>query len=218
MKFQNAYLGVKKIFAAEILSIIVAVVLVASAVLGIVGIASAAAEDGVTAVITLLSTIVFIIAAAVLAIIAFIFTLIGILKGAKDEPIFKGAFVAVIVGIAVAVLSSVFSKNTLAVSLFNTIGDVAQVIVTIYVVTAIVNLANQLGDEKTAKTGHTVLLLIVIVCALSFIANITVLCFGYSTTPTMIAGVLALVAEILTVVQYVIYLVYLGKAKKMLKA
>ena len=109
MKFTNAYQGVKKIFAAEILSLICSICATVTLALPVVGVIAAANNSQGGTVASLGGFAVLAIASMVLAIIAFIFKLIGVNKASKDEPSFKIALYLILAGIAVSVAGGIFN-------------------------------------------------------------------------------------------------------------
>ena len=77
------------------------------------------------------------------------------------------------------------------------------------------NLAGKLEQSAMAKRAKSVGTLQIVILALSIVASIIALFTGNAST--IISGVLGLIASLLTVVFAIVYLVFLGKAKKMLK-
>ena len=154
MKFTNAYQGVKKIFAAEILSLICSICATVTLALPVVGVIAAANNSQGGTVASLGGFAVLAIASMVLAIIAFIFKLIGVNKASKDEPSFKIALYLILAGIAVSVAGGIFNSNATASSIFSALGEVVNLGVTIFIIQGIKNLAAKLGDEKMVKKGR----------------------------------------------------------------
>lgn len=240
MKFPNAYSGVKKIFTGEILSIIGIALLIITAVLALVaaaaGIATETADAQTASALSavaggfLIGTVVFGAGCAVLMIISFILQIVGVSKASKDEPRFKTAFFLIMVGIistSVSILTetassffpSLFGGNVLAMLevFFSNLARIVTILVTYYIIEGITSLADRIGNEKISKQGKTILNLILLFLVLSLIAAITSDVFHHNGTNAIIASVLSLAAAIIEFVAYIIYLVFLGKAKKMLK-
>ena len=65
------------------------------------------------------------------------------------------------------------------------------------------------------RKGNTLFKVISLVLLLGITANIMVVVFG-GTDGSVAAAVFSMVSTLLSLVQYVLYLSYLGKAKKML--
>lgn len=240
MKFPNAYSGVKKIFSAEILSVIAVVLLIAASVFGLLTAAAAISvetADAETASSLVLAAGIFAIptlalgaCGTVLAIISFILQLVGVSQAKKDEPIFKTALLFILIGIISTAVSSITGTLMNSVqnlvgnrvldifnAFFSCLGKVATILVFYYIITGIISLADQIGNEKIAKQGKTIINCVMIILVLSLIATITVNVFPQNGTNAILVGVLALAALVIEFIAYIIYLVFLGRAKKMLK-
>jgi uncharacterized protein with PQ loop repeat len=217
MRFPNAAAGVKKIFTAEILSLIAGFATVLASIGGLLAVAAATAADSdsdAAAAAGLAGAGVFAIfgiAAAILLVIAFILQLVGINKAKADEPAFKTALIFIFVGIA-ATLVGGFINNDTVKTIFDIISSVASLCVTLYIIQGIKNLADRLNDGAVSAKGNKIFMLIAIMYAIKLLASIIAL-----FAPT-VAGILGLVAAIVGIVQYIIFLTYLSQAKKMLAA
>ncbi len=215
MKFTNAYQGVKKIFAAEILSLISSICATVMLALPIVALIAAANNSQGGAFASLGGFAVLAIASMVLAIIAFIFKLIGVNKASKDEPSFKIALYLILAGIAVAVVGGIFNNNTTVTGITSTLGEVVDLGVTVFIIQGIKSLAAKLGDEKMVKKGDTIFKYIIAIYVLVIIAQIVALILQNGAA-LVVALVVIVITGILEIIQYILYLIYLSKAKKML--
>ena len=215
MKFQNAFEGVKKIFAAEILSLIGSVCATVMLALSVGALISAANSSATGAAASLGGMAVLVVAVTVLAIIAFIFKLIGVIKASKDEPSFKVVLYLIIAGIVVSVVSGIFSGNATVKGIASILNDLVNLGITVYIIQGIKNLAAKLGDENMVKKGDTIFKYILAIYILVIIAQIVSLILQ-NTTGLIIVLVIIVISGILNVIQYFLYLGYLSKAKKML--
>lgn len=217
MRFPNAASGVKKIFTAEILALISEILLLIAGVLVVIALGAAQnnANDSL-ALGTLAGFAIFGFGATVIAVIAFILKIVGISQASKDENSFKTAIICLIIGIVGSLVYSIFQTSSPTVaSIGNLIYQLMNLFVTIFVISGIIKLADQLNDGVVSAKGSTLLKLITVIYALTIIANIIVLILGgYSVS--IVAAIIYLIALILTVVQYFMYLAYLSNAKKML--
>ena len=217
MRFPNAASGVKKIFTAEILALISEILLLFAGVLVVIALGAAQnnANDSL-ALGTLAGFAIFGFGATVIAVIAFILKIVGISQASKDENSFKTAIICLIIGIVGSLVYSIFQTSSPTVaSIGNLIYQLMNLFVTIFVISGIIKLADQLNDGVVSAKGSTLLKLITVIYALTIIANIIVLILGgYSVS--IVAAIIYLIALILTVVQYFMYLAYLSNAKKML--
>lgn len=215
MKFTNAYQGVKKIFAAEILSLICSICATVTLALPVVGVIAAANNSQGGTVASLGGFAVLAIASMVLAIIAFIFKLIGVNKASKDEPAFKIAFYMILAGIVVSVLTGIFSSNSTVSSIMSALGEIVNLAVTVYIIQGIKNLAQRLGDDKMVKSGDTLFKYIIAIYILVIIAQIVIMILQNGAA-VVVALVIIVISGILEIIQYILYIRYLAKAKKML--
>ena len=223
MKFPNAANGVKKIFTAEILTLISNFCVFGTAVLMIVALASTAGavangSEGaaVGALASGAGTIVFAIGSLVLAIIAFILNIVGITKASKDESSFKTALYALLAGIVLSVLGNALTNvNGYIASLLQALQVVAELLVILYVIQGIRYLALKLNKPEIDQKGQNLFKVIFAILVLQFIARMVVLFFG-GMAASITAAIIALIAIILSIVEYVLYLIFLAKAKKML--
>lgn len=215
MKFTNAFEGVKKIFAAEILALIASVCGTIALALPVVALVAAANQSGGGTAASLGGLVVVGIATVVLSIIAFIFKLIGVNKASKDEPAFKIAFYMILAGIVVSVLTGIFSSNSTVSSIMSAIGEIVNLAVTVYIIQGIKNLAQRLGDDKMVKSGDTLFKYIIAIYILVIIAQIVIMILQNGAA-VVVALVIIAISGILEIIQYILYIRYLAKAKKML--
>lgn len=222
MKFPNAANGVKKIFTAEILSLISGICMFVMIVLLVVALAAAKAVSGgadgaaAGAVASGAGTLVFGIGSGVLAIIAFILNIVGISKASKDEESFRMALFAVIGGIILSVIGTAFNNvNGYVSSIMQALQVVADLLALLYVIQGIRYLSLKLNRPDIDQKGQNLFKIIFIVLVLQFIARIVVIIFG-GMAASITAAIIALIAVILSVIEYILYLAFLAKAKKML--
>ena len=236
MRFPDAARGVKKIFAAEILalfgrlSIIAAIIFLAVAIISggasAEGLASGTADvdqviSGIAAssVGGLLGAVICFIAASVLSIIAYILRIVGVVQARKNEDVFGTALAFIIIGLVCTALYVIFEGISPVVSSFaNTVADLMEVLVTVFVVSGIVKLSDQLNNGEVAKKGIFIIKLIVFINAFALIGNLIMSFMGGVNDSSDLASVIiAIVVSVLSIVEYILYLSFLVKAKKMLE-
>ncbi|MBQ3264602.1 MAG: hypothetical protein IJH07_02370 [Ruminococcus sp.] len=223
MKFPNAAKGVKKIYTAEILALLSSIFLVIAACLFVFGYAAGEAGTANGSDVglamaggSMILALVFVLAWSVLALIAFILNIVGIVNASHDETNFKSALLFLIVGIVSAILAGVFANSNGTVSsLLYSLYNLMNVFVTIFVIAGGVKLADRLNRGDVGRKGSNVLKLIIIINVLSLIASLISTFMG-GMVASVAAGVLLIVALVLNIVQYFMYLSFLSKAKKML--
>lgn len=219
MRFPNAAKGVKKIFTSEILTIAAYICLAVAAVLMVFAIAAGKAGDETGLSIaggSILGVGILMIAWLVLAIIAFIMNLVGIINASHDEANFKSALLFLILGIAASCTSAAFaSSNGLLSSLMYTLSTLMTLFVTIFVISGCVRLADSLNRGDVSTKGSNVLKLIIVIKIIELTVSLISTFMG-GMVASVTAAVLFVVAIVLSIVQYFMYLSFLSKSKKML--
>lgn len=211
--FPNAANGVKKIFIAEILALIAVLLGVVTTVTDILLTKAEGVDEGASAVVTILG-----LGMGVVALISFFLNIIGVNEASRDEAAFKNASFAIIAGIVFTLANGFFnfSNNDIVQSIFEIVTDMASLIVTLFIIIGIRNLAKELKDEKMIAKGGRLLNLVFIISVIVILDKAVVLIIG-NITAVIIAGILAIVAAILAIVKYILYLSYLSKGKEMLE-
>lgn len=215
MKFPNAAKGVKRIFTAEILKLVAAVVSIIGVAMMIITLAAAESNAEGATIAAGTGTVILLAVAAVLALIGGIMALIGIINASKDEGSFKVALVAILISLCAAIVGGIFSQNSTIQSICQIVQNLMSIFVTVFVIQGVSHLAEKVGNDNVAAQGKTLLAIIVAIYALSLIANIIVLIFG-GMFISVTAGVIAVIALALNVIGYIVYLSLLSKGKKML--
>lgn len=220
MKFPNAYQGVKKIFTAEILSLIGSACMIIFAIFGIVAVIGASAAFEEVTIAGGLGAMVFVLAGGVLSLIGLIFLLIGTKRASADEPLFGQAFMFVLCSLILTVVSTIISMIwTVGIwdNLSTTIANIFSLIATIYIINGIQKLANQLNRPDMVAKGNTYMTLMIIFYIVQIIVRVIPVFFGVNAATSTVVGILSLAAEILALIVFILYLILLGKAKKMLR-
>ena len=220
MKFPNAYQGIKKVFSAEILSLIGSACMIIFAVFGIVAIAGVSTSADEAVVAGGVGAVVFGLAGGVLSLIGLIFLLIGTKRASADEQAFGQAFVYIIFSLILTVASAIISTIRPAGiwdDLSTTIANICALFATIYIINGVQKLARKLDRPDMVTQGNTYMIMLTIVYVIQIITRVIPVFFGSNAATSNVAGILSLAAEIFSLIVYIVYLVFLGKAKKMLK-
>lgn len=213
MRFPSAFSGVKKIFTAEILRLIASVIGVITYVLLLVAISAKTADGAFTSGG---ASLILGIVTMIIGLVAFIINLVGIIQAMKDEGSFKVALIFVIIDVIAGILQGIFTSNQTVTSIFNVVQTLSTLLVMIFIIRGIQNLAVRLGNENVLNNGKTILTLIIVVQILALIAAIIATIFKASDAANYTAGILMIVSAAIEVVTTIMYLVFLGKAKNML--
>ncbi len=208
MRFPNAHEGVKKIFTAEILMIIVTI---GTVIVSGISMSGDRSEGAIGAAAIIL------VAAGVISIIAFIMNLLGIIQARKDEQQFTYALYAVIGGIVASLVQSAFPNNGLVVDAANTVSSICSALATYFVIGGILNLAEQLGNADMIAKGKRARIIVVTLWLIVVILQLLGTIFGTGNdTLMLIESVLLVAAGVLSIILYFVYLSYLSKSRTML--
>ncbi len=220
MRFPNSLNCVKKLFLAELLGMIAAVLGAVSSVMLIGSSAAIVASGGNSggAIATAGISVLMTVATVVLGIVAFAIRLTGLNCGAKEEIYFRKAFNCVFVGLAASIFSGIFSLISVLSSLLSIVSTVAGILVTLFVIQAIMNLADKTGDVTVKAKGFTLLKLIIGIAVANVVLNILSAIFRTIPAMSSVAGVLGIILSIVQIIQYILYLIYLVSARKMLES
>lgn len=234
MRFPNAYKGISKMFVAEILKLIAAGLIVAGSIAtifsGVGSVIGAAIENAdvteqqldqmITAPGALIAGIVMGGIAMLLFIIAYILNLVGLGQASRDEDNLRNAFIVSIVVLIVSIISAIITSTNVA---SGTGGDIAQVVrtvaeifVMISVIIGVQNLARALGDRGEQVLGNRLLTVITISLIVSAVATFISIFFNNSVMQT-VDGILGIIAGVAMIVAYIMYIIFLGKARRILR-
>lgn len=214
MKFPNAAKGIKKLFTAEVLYLISVILIGIGTIFALVS----QSKEGFSAVI--LSSVAV---GGVIAIVALVMQIVGVIQASKDEASFKGVIYVTLFGIAVSVvaslLSALFRDNAILPSISNLVSSIVSVISTVLIILGICNLMNQIGKQDLVVKGGKVLRIVVWLAILSLIMrfiNIFLPSNFDDAKPLakVIVLCLCILAVILEIAEYVLYISLLSKASK----
>ena len=213
--FENAHKGVNKLFVAQVLNLIGAVLLVfgvfmaalTAASTEVTGAEAATAGFGVTALLTLIPGVV-------VPIVAEVFTLVGLYQASKDEDNYlKKAF-----WMSVGILAlSAFSGGVMGFTgnqtgFFAGFMELIQSLLTIWIffftVQGINALAQQIGRDDLVSKGTRLMYVYCGVYAAGALAGIL---------SNAVGAVAAILSLILFIVAYVLYLTYLSQARSAIR-
>ena len=207
MKYPNAYAGTNKLYKSELLNIISTVLMLAALVFALFTGEDSPSDD--MSVFFLAFTVLSIIS-GVIGIIAFILQFVGINQARKDEPLFKNAIYFIVIcficTLALTVSNGMFGRICAGID------EVSTLLINVYVIIGIYNLADLLNHQAVQRRGKLTLLLMTIFFGITFVLHLV-----RAFIPE-IADNLGVIGTLLELAGYIISLMYLGKARKMLAA
>ncbi len=214
MTFPNAAKGIKKLFIAEILALIAGVALGCSVFVTESVVSETATNGEVTLVVAFLGI------GSILFVISLIIQLIGIANASKDEEAFRSAlymvFFTMIVAVAGAVLAYLFPNNSFLNNLPTVIENLADILITFLIIGGISSLGEKLNDVELQEKAAKLLGIILAVIVFKFIGNGVLLLFKENIAKVIIT-VLGIMIIILNLIQYILYLTLLARAKNTLE-
>lgn len=215
MKFPNAAKGISKIFTSEILALIAAIATGVASILAAVMYASAKTNSTAGAAASGIGTLVLVLGASVLLVIALILKIVGVVQASKDEDSFKMIIYLTIFTLIVAVVAAIFSRVTFLNNIANAVSSIGSFVTTLLIILGIGNLGVQVGNDEVIDKCSSQFKLILGIGIVALLARF--FCIFLPTIPAQgIVIALAVVALVLNVIQYILYLSLLSKAKKML--
>ena len=210
MQFPNAFKGVSKIFIAEILALIGALVMLVGAGIAVGGAASALNAGSLDAAGGfVMGGVITILGGLVLPIIGLIMQLVGLSQASKDEPKnFKIAFIAAIIALIASLVTGFTSSIEWLTKVLTIVSGVGSIITFFFTIAGIMELARRMDRPEMVSLGNKVSWMVVIMYVLSFVIRLIPI--------AELATVLAIASAIFSIITYIIFLVYLSRAKKML--
>lgn len=210
MKYPNAANGINKIFMSEVIALAASVIVLVCSVIGVLCFENPDLEIlvGILVIIVLFALGFF--------VLAYILQIVGIMRASKDEPAFKVSVIAIIAAMILTVLEGVFYGNHFASFFVEIAGDVAQFFLVHYIIHGIMHIADHLERPDMIKKGKFIFRVIYIAIAFEIIVRIFEIIFG-KEVGEQLSMPFGIVAEILKVAEYVMFLTYVGKANKMMK-
>ena len=218
MRYPNADKGIKKIYLAEVLGIlaaVLAIVLVFMVAARNVN-ANMSGEEIAQAIETAKiggPVVVFGIFMMLLVLAAYILNLIGISNAAKDEDGFKRALWVLLASMAFGIVAAILeSSNAKVANWLKVPSTLFELVVIIYVLEGIGNLARNLGKRDIADLSAQCKTWMMCALMLSAVAEIFV---ALGTTGTALNTASGVAAALLEIVAYVFYLRVLNRARLM---
>ena len=215
MKLPNAYAGVKKVFIAEILTLIgtaCAAIGVSSALVGVAayrGAVGTSVRGGVPMDAAGMGSVafggIFLMVSGILALIGLILLLVGLNQASKDEPHnMKKAFVFAIIALICSFLQSLFQNlGWWGVPFFNVVATLSQMCMMIFTIMGVSEVTQNISRQDVADMGPKILVIAVIALVASVIAAI----IGH-----VIGGVMATIALVLLFIANIVFVVFLARA------
>jgi hypothetical protein len=155
------------------------------------------------------------IVSAVVALVAFVLNLVGLIIARKDDSGFRIALLVTVLGIIASAVSAIWSTNAGLVKWMDTLTTIFSMFASYYVLTGIANLADQIPDAATKALALKSRTLVEGSFCATVIFKLIISIFKIQDGSTLYT-ILSIVALLLELVSYILYLRALSKGKKML--
>nr|AHF26026.1 hypothetical protein [uncultured bacterium Contigcl_1738] len=213
MKFPNAYKGIGKIYLAEILQLIGAILLAIGIAVGFFGMKSEGQVEAAVTSSLALGAFLSMLPGMILPMISLILSIIGLNEASKDEPTqLRTAFISSIAALALAIIAGVIQSvngdSNLLSSFFELLSTLASLFVTIFTVGGISKLMTRIGRNDLVNRGNQILWLLVGAQVLEQIARML--------PQGTFALVLSFAGLMFSVVMYFLYIGFLNHSRNAL--
>lgn len=219
MGFPNACKGLKKIFYAELISLIALVPYAVSMVL-IQFLPEEINENNAEmlpaeVVVTILSLV-----SLVLMTVAYVLNIIGYVNASKDNESFKKAMLLTIAGLVLTVVSGIMENVNASPILTNTFDSMEQILdllITLTTISGIVTLSVTYGDLRMVESGKALFKFLFAIYLPTLIAYVFVYMLRNTRSAAILAVTVTLISFVLNAVYSLLYLRYLYRAVNMLE-
>lgn len=219
MRFPNACKGLKKIFYAELISLIALVPYAVSMVL-IQFLPEEINENNAEmlpaeVVVTILSLV-----SLVLMTVAYVLNIIGYVNASKDNESFKKAMLLTIAGLVLTVVSGIMENVNASPILTNTFDSMEQILdllITLTTISGIVTLSVTYGDLRMVDSGKALFKFLFAIYLPTLIAYVFVYMLRNTRSAAILAVTVTLISFALNAVYSLLYLRYLFRAVNMLE-
>ena len=219
MRFPNACKGLKKIFFAELISLIALVPYAVSLVL-IQFLPEEIDKNNAEmlpaeVVVTILS-----ILSLVMMPVAYVLNVIGYVTASKDNESFKKAMLLTIAGMVLTVVSGIMENangNPILTNTFDSMENILDLLITLMTISGIVTLSVTYGDLRMVESGKALFKFLFAIYLPTLIAYVFVYLLRNTRSAAILAVTVTFISFALNTVYSLLYLRYLYRAVNMLE-
>lgn len=219
MRFPNACKGLKKIFFAELISLIALVPYAVSLVL-IQFLPEEINKNNAEilpaeVVVTILS-----ILSLVMMTVAYVLNVIGYVTASKDNESFKKAMLLTIAGMVLTVVSGIMENangNPILTNTFDSMENILDLLITLMTISGIVTLSVTYGDLRMVESGKALFKFLFAIYLPTLIAYVFVYLLRNTRSAAFLAVTVTFISFALNTVYSLLYLRYLYRAVNMLE-
>ncbi len=219
MRFPNACKGLKKIFFAELISLIALVPYAVSLVL-IQFLPEEIDKNNAEmlpaeVVVTILS-----ILSLVMMTVAYVLNVIGYVTASKDNESFKKAMLLTIAGMVLTVVSGIMENangNPILTNTFDSMENILDLLITLMTISGIVTLSVTYGNLRMVESGKALFKFLFAIYLPTLIAYVFVYLLRNTRSAAILAVTVTFISFALNTVYSLLYLRYLYRAVNMLE-
>lgn len=208
----NAREGVKKLFQAQVIELIVAAIaFILLIIVKIPGIPEAVvAASGVISLVTIVASL-----------IAFVLQLLGLRIGGEESKLLNLGFWVVVISLVITLADAIMQlarAPKLATDICEIAVGLCQVLVSYFILAGVAEICLKFGEEKLAKKGQLLAYIGLALYALGVI--LSAVSYFVSTADEVglaIIAILAIVGSLVELICYVLGFIFLGVANKKLE-
>jgi len=213
MTFPKAERGIKIVFLAQISFMLASVFSTASAIGNMINYyiyINFPKEE-----LLLAPFLIIAILAVIFLLAGFALTIIGVLKASGENENFKVALYSILFGVALSIIGMIWSGDNAVGTITGLLTTLTSFLAIIYVIQGIRSLSLKLDKKEMDQTGSRLYTLFSVFYVIETCSNIAILIFNDNSS-FIIVSLLQIFFNIMSVVQYLIFMLYLRKAIKML--
>lgn len=219
MRFPNACKGLKKIFFAELISLIALVPYAVSLVL-VQFLPEEINKNNAEilpaeVVVTILS-----ILSLVMMTVAYVLNVIGYVTASKDNESFKKAMLLTVAGMVLTVVSGIMENtngNPILTNTFDSMENILDLLITLMTISGIVTLSVTYGDLRMVESGKALFKFLFAIYLPTLIAYVFVYLLRNTRSAAILAVTVTFISFALNTVYSLLYLRYLYRAVNMLE-
>ena len=201
--------GVKKIYLAQLMSIVLMAVTIFMALISIM--ALKAESNGLLALAGVLAIVIL-----VLAIVIIVFEMLGCYRAGSSENAFMIAFYILVFTLAVSLVGG-FVSNTVVSVIISILGDACNILTTFFILTGLCNIFAARGNTEMTTKGKNLIILEIVLYVVALILNVVDRFLNNESTQ-MVAYIVSILAAVASLVAYILLFIYLKKSSELLES
>ena len=215
MTYPKAQKGVKIVWIAQFLSLIGSVLSAVTAVFTMIAFSSFERIASLSPFAVFLSILLPFVP-VILVLIGFVLTIIGVAKASGDDENFKVALYSLLFGLVISLVSAFLMSHNSINAISSLLTTLTSYLAMVYVTQGVRNLAVKLDKPVMEQRGKRLYHFLTVLYVLETCVTVAVLIFT-DTEAMIVVSALNFAVGVLSFIQSLIYLLYLQRAKKMLK-